>query len=214
MFKSNTKLVIGMVVLYFALAVSLKLNLGVAPNDALMKILSNILSIEVGSISIIVSLLYLLIAFIIYGKKFPKKEFLQIVFIISSGFLLNFFTYNLLKDFYIEKLYIRIIIYIIAVIFKVIGVLLIINSNIMKTALETLCQAIADKVNKNMPFIRQMVDIIYIVVIIILEFVIKDYSFISIGTLLDLVLFSQLLKLFNKIKFRNLIKQRRKENEI
>lgn len=168
MFKSITKLVIGMVVLYFALAVSLKLNLGVAPNDALMKILSNILSIEVGSISIIVSLLYLLIAFIIYGKKFPKKEFLQIVFIISSGFLLNFFTYNLLKDFYIEKLYIRIIIYIIAVIFKVIGVLLIINSNIMKTALETLCQAIADKVNKNMPFIRQMVDIIYIVVIIIL----------------------------------------------
>ncbi len=205
MLKRVIQLILGITILYFGVAVCLKMNIGVGPADALFMTLSIIFDVEVGYISIVCSLLFLFITFIILGKDFKKKEFFQIFLILFAGVILNFFLYNIFKNFNVNNYFLRILLFIITISIKAFGVLVIMKSDIIKTSIEGCAEAIAFKLNKKMGTIRQMFDVIFILLVLSLYLISKDISMLGIGTILEILLFGPILNVLNKImkKFDN-----------
>lgn len=200
--KKYVVFVFAILILYFGVALCYKADIGVGPNDAMFLTVSKLLNMKVGTISIIGCFIYLILQIIILRKDFKYKEFIQIFLILFSGFLLNIFLYNLLDKFNPSNYIFRVFLYTISVFIKTIGVLLILSSGVCKTCAEGLADAIASKVKLKMGIVRQLMDVVFIIIVLLLALIFKSKITIGLGTIIDMVLFGPLLELMKR-PFRN-----------
>ena len=206
-----TSFLLGVFTLYFGVALGIPCKIGVGTNDALSLTLQGITKLPLGIASILISTFFLLLQILIAGKDFKKKQFFQIGYILFGGFLLNLFTYYVINGIVIRNTISGIALYLVSIVIKAVGVCLILKSDIVMTPLEGLCTVIADQLSMRMGTIRQLADVLFISVILILGFTIHSDITIGIGTILDLVFFGPILNMFEKPMNTILFKEKNNE---
>ncbi|MDN6194404.1 MAG: hypothetical protein L0I88_05140, partial [Alkalibacterium sp.] len=97
-YRGYTLLTIFSATTAFAISFMLKASIGVSPFDASNQTISFLSDIQVGTVSIIVNLFFVLGQFVLDRKNFGFKHFMQIPLSMLVGVLVNFFYYDLFES--------------------------------------------------------------------------------------------------------------------
>ena len=162
--------VLGILILALGVSVSVSSNLGVAPVSSVAMVLSRILQVELGNMSIIVFAVYVLIQILLLGKKFPPVQLLQVVcallfgkFVTLTSALISWWK----PGSYPEQL----LMILLSTVLISVGIKLYLTANIVPQAAEGLVQTIAAKGGWKIPDVKNVFDITSVAVALILSLV-------------------------------------------
>ena len=151
--------ILAIIIIYADVAFAIKAGIGVMPVDAAINTLAAVLNVKVGTLSILFHSSFFLGQILIEGKNFRKIEFLQILYILLGGTVLNFFLYTVLQDVTFTLYPIRLAVAVIAFFLSAFGVTLILETRLMRTPMDGCVQLMAERLGKPMGRFRQQIDI-------------------------------------------------------
>jgi uncharacterized membrane protein YczE len=207
----KTGIKIGIVVSHimivaFGVSMSLKAGVGVGAWDALAQTLSLLLNIKIGTFVAIFNSTLVLVQWILLGKSFSYQRLTQVPVVIILGTVVNFVFYTLFQDLVLPNYIAQLVFYILGVVTIAYSVGVIMALDFVTFPLESLCLVIAEKTSLKFGRIRQAVDIISIVLVIILSFSFALPLAIREGTLIGIVMFGVLVGWFFE-RFKRMFKQ-------
>lgn len=182
--------VFALVGLAFMASIQMKLNIGVGPWDGMALSLSYVTNLRVGDIATVFSISCVVLTFIILKKDFKLKHILTFFIGILVGQMINFFFYTVLGNLIIESYIIKLILFIVSIYFLAFFVSIIQTIDVISLPLESLCQEIANTTGKTFAQIRQIVDVISVIVIIGTTLIFTVPLTLREGTILSTILFS------------------------
>ena len=135
--------VVGLFILSLGIALSTRADLGVSPVSSIPYALSFSLPFSMGQITIVIQLIYLIIEFIILGKKnFNPMNILQIGVVVLFGYF-NDFSLMLVSGIHPEYYPVRWIVCIISMFLIALGVNMEVRAGVLMLAIDGLVLAIS-----------------------------------------------------------------------
>lgn len=186
------------VVVSFGASLTLKSAIGVGAWDALAQTGSEVTGIQVGTIGMVLNFICIFIQLIVLKKEFKTKHALQIGLSIVLGYTVNFFYYDVLGNIVISHYYTRILMLIIGYTINAFTVAVLMLLDVVTFALEGACNVVANKRGLNFPILRQKIDIICIVIVILMALVFKFSLLVREGTIIGMILFGPIMGVFLK----------------
>jgi uncharacterized membrane protein YczE len=196
--KKTVALMIGIIITAFGCSLTIKASVGLGAWDALALTVSNISCIKVGTIAIIFNSLCILGQLAIERKNFRIIQFMQFILVLIQGTFINFFVYTVFAGLRLSSYPMRIILIVFAYCVIAFGVMVIMETRIVRNPLEGVCQVAADRLGKPMGRIRQLLDIFLIVLALLLAFLSRTDYTIREGTLICMLMFGPLLDVYKK----------------
>lgn len=194
MIKRFIVFVIGMNVLAIGIILNTKSLLGVSPINALPYASSNILAVSLGMMTTMVYVVFIIIQLILL-KKFDLQVIMQLPFSFVFGYLIDF--YDLFFSYKPMFFYEQIIILIIAILLTALGAFLMVFGDIVLNPADGLVHTIAKVVDKNFGFIKNIADLVFIVLTIIICLITKGYVLgIGIGTIVSAIFIGRFVALY------------------
>lgn len=207
--SNNTKrylfIVLGFMIVGVGCALTMKANVGVGAWDALAKTTYDMSGLAVGTAGIIFNSCCVLGQLIILRKKFKPIQILQIPLSILLGVIVNFVLYHLLR-FPFDSFVGGCIMYFLASTISAIGVSIVMLLDEVTFALEGFCMALTSIIPMKFSSIRQAVDIICIIILIILKLTLNLPWSIGAGTIIGMLTFGPTLGIFMKL-FKPILKK-------
>lgn len=190
-------------------SMSIEGAIGIGSFNALNYSLSNLFGIKIGTMTIILNLVFLFLYITLTNGKFIIKYILQLIAISSIGIVINFFTYNIFDKIEVNNYFISIIYLICGVVIGGISAAFILALDTMSFPVEAFCLEISNIKNIKFSKVRVFIDIISVSVSLMITLIFSCPLAIREGTILSLMLFSTVtgyfLDKFVKIKtIRNL----------
>lgn len=148
---------VGLMLLAFAIALSVNCNLGVSPVSSLPYVVSQILNISLGSCSILVYAVYILIQMILGGKKFQPALLLQMVFVTVFGYFTDIAKY-LLGDFVLPTYLGQLAMLAVSIALLSLSIVLYVDVKIVPMPAEGLVACIAEKFGKPFSTVKMCFD--------------------------------------------------------
>lgn len=201
MYKKIILTLLGIVLIYGAVAFALKAEIGVLPVDAAITTLATVIGIKVGTFSMLFHGSFFIGQIVIEKKNFKKIELLQIPYIALGGSILNFFFYTILKNVSFHLYPIRLIVCILSFVTAAFGCILILETHLMKTPMEGFIQLVADKIGTTMGKLRQKIDIALVILCIVLTLIFHTEWTIREGTIIATLVFGPSMDLIKKYIF-------------
>lgn len=195
-FKKMIVLMMGNLVVYFGFCLAIKAAVGLGAWDAMSLAVSNMTGIKVGTVSILFNSACILGQLLMERQNFKLIELLQFFNVFLGGIVLNFFIYILFANVYIASYPLRILTSIVGYIIGALGVMIIMETQFVRTPLEGFCHILADRYGKPLGRLRQTADISFIIIIVILTFLFKTELTIREGTIICMLIFGPVLDLF------------------
>ena len=127
--------------------------------------------------------------FICLKKKFGIRHILQFPMITITGIITNFFYYDVLGDLVINNYVLRVLALVVGDFVNAAAVAMLLNLDIVTTALGGACHVVSQTLKTNYAIIRQSVDIICIVGVLICHFIFKGELSIREGTIISMIEF-------------------------
>jgi len=190
--------ILGALVLYNGIALMVVANVGMSPYDAFTKTISDIIGIQYGTAGMITGGTFFLTNLLILRKKFPVREFAQVVIFIGGGFFINYLVGVIYSGLSFSSLWVNIAVFTVMTVVVAFGCLLIFEAQLMTTPLESLCATIAPYVHLTLGTVRWIADGIFLVVTLSLILILDLPWALSFGTVISLALFGPLLDLLRK----------------
>ena len=187
--KKILRTVIGIVIIYSAVAFAIKAGLGVLPVDAAITTLAEIIGMKVGTFSMLFHGCFFLGQILIEKKCFRKTEFLQILYITLGGTVLNFILYVVLADVTISFYLLRLIVTVVAFLVSAFGCTLVLETHLMRTPMEGCIQLIAERIGTTMGKLRQKIDIVLVLISVALILLFQTGWTLREGTVIAAVIF-------------------------
>lgn len=182
----------------FAIAMTLRIAIGVGAWDALIANGSALSGIRVGTMGIIFNVSCVVLQLIILKKDFKFKHVLQVVLSLTLGYAINFFFYDVLSGIDFPNYFIRLILFITCLTFIAFAISVIMLLDIVIFPLEGACKVISGKTGVKFHILRQGVDAVSIVLALSLSFAFALPLTVREGTVIGMVLFGPLLGIFGK----------------
>ena len=185
MFKRVIVLVFGVVVVACSSALTLKAAIGVGAWDALAQTGSLVTGIEVGTIGMFCNFLCIFVQVAILRRKFKPIQLLQIP--VYSNFTINTYWMNvgLLILGYIVSAF-------------AVGMVMVLD--IVTFALEGACMAVSGVTGKKFHVLRQGVDVVSILLVIIIVIITDVPLAVREGTIIGMFLFGPMMGIFMKLQ--------------
>ena len=161
---------LGLLFLALGVAVSVNSNLGVSPVNSLPYVVSLIVNVPMGTCVTAVFCFYILLQFILLGKKFNPINLLQIVFSTIFGYFVNF-AKALVGDWTIPTYAGKLVMLAISIVLIAIGVLLYMDVQLVPMPMEGLSSTLAQKMNVPFPKMKTIVDCLVVIIGVVLCFV-------------------------------------------
>ncbi|MCC5890849.1 MAG: hypothetical protein JJU01_09775 [Alkalibacterium sp.] len=174
----------------------LKAAVGVGAYDAFMQSLSLLSGIQIGTISMFLNFLFILGQLIILKGKFEYHRLLQIPLSIFIGIMVNFFYYNLFATVQLNNYVVSMTAYILALVLAAFSVSMVMVLNLVTFPMESLCMALTKVVPLSFAVIRQVADILYVVVAVALTFAFDLPPSVREGTVIGMLIFGPLIGFF------------------
>ena len=102
-------LIIGLFIMSFGVALSVRSNLGTTPISCIPYVLSFKFPLSLGTITILFNTLFIIIQILILRSKFPKIQLLQIIVNFIFGYFIDFSLYltiNIIPTSYVMQWFI------------------------------------------------------------------------------------------------------------
>ncbi|MDR2834276.1 MAG: hypothetical protein LBV67_11225 [Streptococcaceae bacterium] len=174
-------------------AFSLKASIGLGPFDALVALLSSLVGMQVGTMVIIFNCLMILLQMLLLGKKFKKFQLLQVPLVLVLGNIVNFVLYNLLGDFEPSSYVVRFVLFIAGVTIIASGVGVVMAIDLVPFPIEGACLVFSQKFGGKFSVIRQLADVVVIVLVIAISFILSQDLLIREGTIIGALIFGPIM---------------------
>jgi len=201
MLKKISSTILGILIIYGAVAFAMKAGIGVLPVDAAIASIASLIGIKVGSFSMIFHGSFFLGQLAMEGKKFRKIEFLQILYIVLGGSVLNFFLYTVLKNVTFTAYPLRLIVCVLAFVTSAFGCMLVMETKLMRTPMEGCIQMIADRIGTTMGKLRQKIDIVLVLVSVAITLIFGEEWTLREGTVIAALIFGPMMDFWKKAVF-------------
>ena len=177
MFRRIVVLVLGVIIVGCSSALTLKAAIGVGAWDALAQTGSDVTGIEVGTVGMCFNFLCILL-----------------------GIIINFMLYQVYNNFIVTEYWINVALLILGYIICAFAVGMVMVLDIVTFALEGACMAVSKVSGKKFHVLRQGVDIISVLLIIIIVFVTEVPLAVREGTIIGVLLFGPMMGIFMKLQ--------------
>lgn len=197
--KKVMVLLLGIIIVGCACALTLKAAIGVGAWDALSQTTSQLTTIEVGTCGMIFNISCVFIQVLVLKKDFKKIQLFQIPLSIILGFVINFVLYDVLGNITIDGYWVNVALLIFGYLISSFAVAAVMVLDIVTFALEGACMAVSKVTGKKFHILRQGVDVIAISICLILSFSLDLPLAIREGTIIGMFLFGPLLGIFMRL---------------
>lgn len=177
-------------------SISLKAAIGVGAWDAMGQSVSYLTGVKVGTIGMVFNSLCVLGQILILRKQFKWIQLLQLPVNILLGTLINFFLYEVLGPITIESYVINLLLLMGALVLTSLVVSAVMVLNVVTFALEGFCMAIAQATKIEFPKIRQAMDILSVLIVLVLTVGFSLPLSLREGTILGMLLFAPMMGFF------------------
>lgn len=193
-------LVFGVAIVGCSSALTLKAAIGVGAWDALAQTGSFVTGIEVGTVGMCFNFLCILIQIIVLREKFKMIQLLQIPVSILLGMIINFVLYQVYNNFMVTEYWLNVFLLIIGYIICAFAVGIVMVLDVVTFALEGACMAISKVSGKKFYVLRQSVDIIAVILVVIIVFVTDVPLAVREGTIIGVLLFGPMMGIFMRLQ--------------
>ena len=197
MIKRFIVFVVGMNVLAIGIILNTKSLLSVGSINTLPYALANILSVSLGTMTTMVYLVFIIIQLILL-KRFDLQVIIQLPFSFIFGYLIDF--YDLFFSYEPTAFYMQIVILIIAIVLTALGAFLMVLGDIVLNPADGLVHTIGKVTNKDFGFVKNIADLVFIVLTVVICLVTKGYILgIGIGTVVSAIFIGRFIALYQNI---------------
>ncbi len=179
-------------------SMSIEGAIGISSFNALNYSLSSLFQMKIGTMTIILNLLFLFLYIILTNGKFIVKYIFQLIGISSIGIVINFFTYNIFDKIEVGNYFISVMYLVCGVFIGGISVAFILALDTMSFPVEAFCLEIANMKNIKFSKIRRLIDIISVSVSLLITLLFSYPLVIREGTVVSLLLFSTVIGYFHE----------------
>lgn len=183
-------------------------NIGVSSFNSMNLAISNVLNIKIGSVTTFINLIFLLGYMILTKFKNPLKYLLQLISVISLGFIINVFYYYFFSNILLNNYFSKFFIFILGTIIAGISTGMVINLNIITFPIESFCLIVSEKTKYSFMSLRYFVDVFSVVVSLLISISFNLEIFIREGTLISLMLLSATIGLTKNIYSKYFVKNK------
>lgn len=198
----SKKIIILTIIVCFlsvGVALTLKAEIGVGAWDALLAAISNLIDVPIGTVGMVLNFILIFAQIIILRSNFRKIQLLQFPISVLLGLVINFMFYEVFSmltlDSYVMRLLTLLLGYVI-IAFSIAGVMVM---DVIFFPVEGFTMAISDTINKKFYVIRQLVDVISVVTVLLLVILFNQPLVVREGTIIGVIIFGPLVGLFMKI---------------
>ncbi len=186
-------LILGILLVGIACALTLKAAVGVGAWEALAQTTYEISGIEVGTCEMLFNCICVVIQIIILRRNFKVIQLLQLPLNILLGVVINIVLYDMLGSITIDSYWINISLLIIgySCCAVVVGAIMVLD--IVTFSLEEACRAIATLIGKKFHIVRQVTDIVLIIVCLFIAFLLDLPLAIREGTIIGMIIFGPIM---------------------
>lgn len=196
LFKQYLALVVSVMITGLGAAMSLKAAIGVGPWDALAQSLSYITLIKVGTVGMILNILCIFGQMILQKKDFKLISLLQFPIGILNGMWINYLYYDVLGPIPIESYGLRVVMFVVAILLIASSISFMMELNIVSFSLEAFCLALAEKYQLRFAHLRQLGDVLFVLISIALTLIFRVPFTLREGSILIALSFGPLLSFF------------------
>ena len=193
MLKKITSTIIGILLIYGSVAFALKAGIGVMPVDAAITSIATLIGMKVGTFSMLFHGSFFLGQIAMEKKNFRKTEFLQVLYIVFGGSVLNFFLYTVLKNVTFSFYPLRVLVCVLAFFVSAFGCTLVLETKLMRTPMEGCIQMIADRMGTTMGKLRQKIDVVLVLVCVAITLIFGVEWTLREGTIIAALLFGPMM---------------------
>ena len=203
MFKKISFTILGIVLIYGAVAFAIKASIGVMPVDAAIATVAAVLGIKVGTISMLFHGSFFVGQILMEKKNFRKTEFLQLLYITLGGSVLNFFLYTVLQNISFSLYPVRLLVCVLAFIVSAFGCTLVLETHLMRTPMEGCIQMMADRSRSGITMgkLRQVIDILLVILTVVLTLIFGTDWTLREGTIIAALIFGPAMDFWKKTVF-------------
>ena len=193
MIKKILKTIIGIIIVYGSVAVAIKAGLGVLPVDAAIATIADVIGMKVGTFSMLFHGSFFVGQLIMEGKNFRKIEFLQVLYVVLGGSVLNFFLYTVLKNVSFDTYIVRLVVCLLSFVVSSFGCILVLETKLMRTPMEGFTQLAADRLGTTIGKLRQKIDVVLVIVSVAISLIFGIEWTLREGTVIAALLFGPLM---------------------
>lgn len=199
--KKIVNTILGILLVYSAVAFAIKAGIGVLPVDAAITSIATLIGMKVGTFSMLFHGSFFVGQIIIEKKNFRKTELLQILYITLGGTVLNFFLYTVLKNVTFTAYPLRLIICVLAFLVSAFGCTMVLETHLMRTPMEGCIQMIAERIGTTMGKLRQKIDIVLVIISVAITLIFKQDWTLREGTIIAALIFGPAMDFWKKHVF-------------
>ena len=201
MTKKIASTILGILLVYGAVAFTIKAGIGVLPVDAAITSIATLIGMKVGTFSMLFHGSFFLGQIAMERKNFRKTEFLQILYITLGGSVLNFFLYTVLRDVTFSFYPLRLIVCVLSFVVSSFGCTLVLETHLMRTPMEGCIQMIAERTGTTMGKLRQKIDVVLVIISVVISLVFGVEWTLREGTIIAALIFGPLFDFWKKTVF-------------
>lgn len=205
--KKIASTILGILLVYGAVAFAIKAGIGVLPVDAAITSIATLIGMKVGTFSMLFHGSFFIGQIIIECRNFRKTEFLQILYITLGGSVLNFFLYTVLKNVTFSFYPLRLIVCVLAFLVSAFGCTLVLETHLMRTPMEGCIQLMAERMGTTMGKLRQKIDIVLVLISVAITLIFKVDWTLREGTVIAALIFGPAMDFWKKHVFSSRDKQ-------
>jgi len=193
--------VLGILLVYAAVAFAIKAAVGVLPVDAAITSIATLIGMKVGTFSMLFHGSFFLGQIAIERKNFRRTELLQLLYITLGGSVLNFFLYVVLKNVTFSFYPLRLIVCVLAFAVSAFGCTLVLETRLMRTPMEGCIQLLAERMGTTMGKLRQKIDVVLVLISVAITLFFGVEWTLREGTVIAALLFGPMMDFWKKTVF-------------
>lgn len=201
-FKKLVVLVIGLFILAFGIALSSKSSIGVSPSASLSYVLSEIFPLSMGTFTMIVNVLFIIVQILLLRKDYKPVNLLQLAVVFVFGYFTDL-TLAIVKPIEINAYWLKLLLAVVSCVVMALGVFLEVKAHLIVMASEGAISAISDKVHLDFGIIKIIIDWGFIIISCAISLIVfHKLNGVREGTVIAAFLVGYCTRFFNKhIKF-------------
>lgn len=160
MFRKITLSLLFYLLSAFGISLTIKANIDVSSFNSLNVALSNWLDLEVGTVTSLMNLLFLIASHLLDSNRKIIDYFLTALSVMLLGTTINYFVYILLPSFTIDSYILNVGLFILGTCLAGIGTGRILYYGIIKFPIESFCQLLERKSQLPFSYFRYGIDIV------------------------------------------------------
>lgn len=197
-------LIIGLFVLAFGIALSAKSGIGVSPSASLSYVLSRIFPFSMGTFTMAVNVVFIIVQIILLRKDFKLLNLLQLAVVFAFGYFTDL-TLKIVEPMEINAYWLRLLLCIASCIIMAMGVFLEVKAALIVMPSEGAISAIADKLHLDFGIVKIIMDCLFIVISCAVSLIVfHGFNGVREGTIIAALLVGFCTRFYNKhIRFIN-----------